>query len=184
MIFSNQSALIDAINRIINLQYGHLMNVKSSTLIEMKAIWKGNSICFVFVMNCDFNNPDILKEISFSSVNRILDWIDLTDFYDVTLEIVTPSTHEIVGYFDLLGNILERNGIYSPIRGEIFLMNKAIRCLSHLGCGKDKIKKFKTLRQFTVRSEPDEVEIVNNSKKKFFNFVPWILKKVVPLHHV
>lgn len=92
------------LNKLIYGLYKDDILSKNSTLRALYLV-KSYSHCYtiVFEMDGDYRSDDILNGILISTVDKILQWWDITDCYNLDIEIVTRGRRPInKNYFELM----------------------------------------------------------------------------------
>ena len=93
-----------ALNRLIYGLFRKDILSENSTLRTLYVV-KSYSGCYtiVFEMDGDYRNEDILIEILVSTVDKILEWWDITDSYNLDVEYITRGRRPInKNYFELM----------------------------------------------------------------------------------
>jgi hypothetical protein len=93
-----------ALNKLINGLFKKEILSENSTLRALYLV-KSYTHCYtiVFEMDGDYRNEDILIEILVSTVDKILEWWDITDSYNLDVEYITRGRRPInKNYFELL----------------------------------------------------------------------------------
>jgi hypothetical protein len=93
-----------ALNKLINGLFKKEILSENSTLRALYLV-KSYTHCYtiVFEMDGDYRNEDILIDILVSTVDKILEWWDITDSYNLDIEYVTRGRRPInKNYFELM----------------------------------------------------------------------------------
>ena len=90
-----------------------------STLRSLYLV-KSYTHCYtiVFELDGDYHSDDILNWIIISTVDKILEWWDITDSYNLDIEYITRGRRPInKNYFELMFHSFEKNGHSGHSRG-------------------------------------------------------------------
>jgi len=93
-----------ALNKLINGLFKKEILSENSTLSALYLV-KSYTHCYtiVFEMDGDYRNDEILNWIIISTVDKILEWWDITDSYNLDIEYITRGRRPInKNYFELL----------------------------------------------------------------------------------
>jgi hypothetical protein len=93
-----------ALNKLINGLFKKEILSENSTLRALYLV-KSYTHCYtiVFEMDGDYRNDEILNWIIISTVDKILEWWDITDSYNLDIEYITRGRRPInKNYFELL----------------------------------------------------------------------------------
>ena len=197
MYYTDQQDRVTKIfNNLIKIVVGDVFGDKS-TLLNIKMYRVRGEYDLVFAIRNRYNNPDILLEAVLETVDKCLEWFDLTDFVNFNI-IIDIQGHKptYTTYFELMYDMIKKSrGGFTHRYGRITMNPRYEKCM-RWNYENEHRKEYNALREKFDRDRQrdmlmggermffDSSHIVELKKPETKSFIGKIRKKLVNLYYV
>lgn len=197
MYYTDQQDQVTKIfNNLIKIVIGDVFG-DNSTVLNIKMYRVRGNYDLVFTIRNRYNNPDILSEAVLETVDKCLEWFDLTDFVNFNIIIdIQGYRPTYTTYFELMYDMVKKSrGGFTYRHGRIDTNSRYEKCMrwnyekerrDELNTWREKWESAK--RQDMLMGgqrmffESDRVVTVNKPKSE--SFIGKVRKKLVNLYYV
>ena len=197
MYYTDQQDRVSKIfNNLIKIVIGDVFG-DSSTVLNIKMYRVRDNYDLVFTIRNRYNNPDILSEAVLETVDKCLEWFDLTDFVNFNIIIdIQGYRPTYTTYFDLMYDMVKKSrGGFTYRHGRIDTNSRYEKCMrwNYEKGRRDELNAWREKWEGQKRQdmlmggqrmffESDKVVTVNEPKKE--SFIGKVRKKLVNLCYV
>lgn len=199
MYYTDQQDRVTKIfNNLIKIVVGDVFGDKS-TLLNIKMYRVRDNYDLVFTIRNRYNNPDILSEAVLETVDKCLEWFDLTDFVNFNIIIdIQGYRPTYTTYFELMYDMVKKSrGGFTYRHGRIDTNSRYEKCMRwnyekersnelNINTWREKWESEKR-RDMLMGGERmffDSSHIVELKKPETKSFIGKIRKKLVNLYYV
>ena len=181
MYYTDQQDRVTKIfNNLIKIVIGDVFG-DSSTVLNIKMYRVRDNYDLVFTIRNRYNNPDILLEAVLETVDKCLEWFDLTDLVNFNI-IIDIQGHKptYTTYFELMYDMIKKSrGGFTYRYGRIDVNSRYEKCMRWNYENRQKDMLMGGERMFFNSSN-----IVELKKPETKSFIGKIRKKLVNLYYV
>ena len=197
MYYTDQQDRVTKIfNNLIKIVIGDVFR-DSSTVLNIKMYRVRDNYDLVFTIRNRYNNPDILLEAVLETVDKCLEWFDLTDLVNFNI-IIDIQGHKptYTTYFELMYDMMKKSrGGFTYRYGRIDVNSRYEKCM-RWNYENEHRKEYNALRE--KFDQDRQKDMLMGGERMFFNssnivelkkpetksFIGKIRKKLVNLYYV